>query len=715
MLDFLQKSKTTLESFWAILIEEEWITSSVWQIEEGKVKIVSTSSPTRWEEDILNAIDTSLSSSMQNLPEDFKDPEKTVFGLPSSWVDGGNIKEEHLQTLKKICDDLSLVPSGFVVLSEALANYYKNEEGSGITSIIIGVSDQNLEVSIFNLGNLVGVTNVARSISIEDDLTEGLVRLSGNLESLPSRVILFNQKEQELEDLKETLNNADWPKIGASKFVHTPRVEIFDPVKKIVAVTLAGGSEMGAVGGINVGNLESRSEVEEVASNVESEDKQVVNVNEEQETFIPEEVENVKLPDENLSAEDLGFVVETEEPIKPVQPELNIPKKIIPSLPKLNNFKVNVPKFNLPKLNIFKGGKFLTIGGVSIISFIVFFFLIWWFYPKAVVTVYVSPKLIEENISIDINEKAEEVEVSIEKEKNKATTGTKTVGEKAKGQVKLQNGTAFPINLSAGSSLTSATDLKFVTLSSASVSGALSPTEPGTSTINVEASSIGSEYNLNKDEVFKVSNYPKAEVDATSVESFTGGSSRQISAVSKEDQEKLYEALMEEVVDEAKNELKNKVSSDQILIEETIKTEVETEDYSNKIGDEATNINLSLKVKVTAKVISKTDLTKSSREVLESKIPEGFVLRDDQLSYEFNDSEEDNLGVRVKANLLPNLNSEEVAKKIAGKYPNIAESYLKSVAGFVKAEFRVKPLFPGKLGTLPHVAKNIDVEFSADK
>jgi hypothetical protein len=227
MLEFLQKQKTDIESFLAVLIEEQWITSSVWQIVDNKVNVVSTSNPTRWEEEMVNAVDTSISSAMQNLDENFKDPEKTVFGLPSSWIEGGNIKEEYLLKLKKVCDDLSLVPTGFVVLSEAIANYYKGEEGSGITGVVIGVSDQNLEISIFNLGNLVGVTNVARSISFEDDLTEGLVRLSANAESLPSRIVLFNQKEQELEDIKEILPDAE------IKYYQNGNIDVMSSLKPV--------------------------------------------------------------------------------------------------------------------------------------------------------------------------------------------------------------------------------------------------------------------------------------------------------------------------------------------------------------------------------------------------------------------------------------------------------------------------------------------------
>lgn len=714
MLDFLQKQKTETESFWAVLIEEQWITSSVWQIIDGKVNIVSTSIPTRWEEDILTAIDTSLSSCMQNLPEDFKDPEKTVFGLPSSWIEGGSIKDEHLNTLKKVCDELSLIPTGFVVLSEAIANYYKNEEGSGITSVIVGVSDQNLEVSVFNLGNLVGVTNVARSVSIEDDFTEGLTRLSGSSETLPSRVILFNQKESELEDIKEELNGSDWAKIGAGKFIHTPRVEIFNPLNKVIAVTLAGGLELGATNGLS--SIESSEKnINNTETEVKNEDVQVLNEENYDESLINEEVINVKEA-EDLNPSDFGFEVEPIDQPKNNNPELTTQKSFhLPQMPKINNFKLTAPKINLPKLSLFKGGKFLTISMVAVISFFVFFIFIWWFYPSANITIYVSPKVLEENISVDLNSDLESQEVSVEvqKEKTKATTGTKTVGDKAKGQVKIQNGTAFPINLASGSVLTSGGDLKFVTLSSASISGALSPSNPGTATIDVEASSIGSEFNLSKDEVFKVSNYPKAEVDATSVNGFTGGSSRQISAVSEDDRKSLLKDLENELLEEAKEKLQQQTSTDQFLIEETISLEKIEEDFSNKVGDESNNLSLNLQLKVSAKLVSKTSLAKISRDTLQNKIPEGFTLRDDQLSYEFT-TEDENINTRVKANLLPSLDSTEIAKKISGKYPNIAEEYLKSVPGFVRAEFRVKPLFPGKLGTLPHVVKRIDIEFSAD-
>ena len=150
------------------------------------------------------------------------------------------------------------------------------------------------------------------------------------------------------------------------------------------------------------------------------------------------------------------------------------------------------------------------------------------------------------------------------------------------------------------------------------------------------------------------------------------------------------------------------------MIDSSIESEINDENYSNKTGDEATNIKLSLSLTVSALSVSKNDLASLAKKALDDKVPTGFILRDDQLLYEFV-ANDDGFDVKILANLLPSNDPTEIAKKIAGRYPKLAESYLSSVPGFVKAEFRFKMLLPGKLGTLPHVPKNITVEFSADK
>lgn len=692
----------TQESFWSITIEPQWVVAAIWKIENDAVKIIAFGPSSHWdsEEELLAACDTALSATVQNLPTGFSEPTKTVFGVTSSWVSGGNIKDEYLEELKEICQKLSLEPSGFVVMPEAVAHYIKVEEGSPLTGVTLGLSEELLEVSLFKLGRLSGTTSVSRSVAIVDDLTEGLVRF-GTEETFPSRIIIYNSKDADLENARQSLTEASWNEGGRVKFLHTPKVEVLSPENKVMAISLAGAAEMAGV-------------------------TKFLNY---------AEVENVISPDGNLTAQDLGFSVEEDQQeiqkasYESVKQETQAEN--IVNTPPAKSFNVNLPKVTMSaikspfvnnQMNLNKNAlvKPLIIGIGALLSFLIIGFVFWWTYPKANVTIFISPKKLDETIAVALGSdiKTESVEASVSADKTKSTTGTKTVGDKAKGSVKIQNGTSFPINLTAGTILTSSSDLKFTISQTASVSAALTPTSPGTATVDVTASTIGSEYNLAKDEVFKVGNYPKADVDAITTSDFSGGSSRQISAVAEVDVNDLKKELTDELLTEAKRKISEKISGDKILIESLMKTEVEKEEFSNKSGDEATTLKLSMELKVSAQIVAKMDLMKVTSKVMEGKIPSGFVLRDDQVSYKFKsleESGEDKLELGVTANLLPSIDPIDVAKKLVGKYPSLAESYLRNIPGFVRAEFKIIPSFPGKLGTLPHLSKRIYVEFSADK
>ncbi len=283
----------------------------------------------------------------------------------------------------------------------------------------------------------------------------------------------------------------------------------------------------------------------------------------------------------------------------------------------------------------------------------------------------------------------------------------------------IQNGTAQALKLPVGTFLYSANDLKFALTAEASVSAALSPSSPGTDTVEVVAEGIGAEYNLAKDESFSVGNYPKAEVDAVAISDFSGGSSRQISAVSEEDMDGLEDDLIEELLEEAKNDLIEKISEDQYFIEESMEATPSTKSFSNKVGDEADNLKLSLSLEVTSLVVENLALSDFAKEVLKDKIPSGYVLRKDQVDMHFELEEEDNgiyeLLVNMEVNLLPEVKPDEIIKEIVGKNSSHAKDYLTSIAGFTRAEINLKPPLPGWLSTLPHVAKNIEVELAAER
>ncbi len=705
--NFLSGENKNQELYWALVLEPGWIQAGIWEIIEKKAEVTSISPATPWEtdEELIGAADTALSAAIQTLPEDTKEPSKTVFGVPPSWVADGQIKDEYLDKIKKICTELSLDPSGFVVLSEAVANLTKSEEGAPLNSVVLGIGKDNLEVTVFKLGTLAGVSTVARSVSVVEDVVEGLSRFTGE-EPLPSRFIIYDGKEGELEDVKQALIGAQWEDYEKIKFLHTPKVEILSPEKKVLATALAGASEIAHVSFVEEKN----------------------------------EIENITVPAPGPAPEEMGFVVG--EDIASQKPATGLPLAEKPPVQKEAGALPIVEKiktiFQTLKTKVMikprlagEGGRIFVFGGGFLIILLIIGFFVWWFVPKASVVIIVSPKKAEEIIEVTLDPKISSPDVSqnilpgeilkteVSGEKTKSASGTKTVGEKAKGAVKIQNGTGFPINLPAGTILLAANDLRFSLSSSASISAALSPTTPGEASVEATAADIGAEYNLAKDESFKVGNYPKSEVDAVATSDFSGGTSRQISAVSADDQKALEKDLTEELIQKAESELSQNLGGDKFFIGEAVSATASSRVFSDKIGDEATNLKLSLTLAVSAPVVNKNHLVDFAKEVLKNKVPSGYVLRENQLDYSFRIKGEKagvfNLDFLITANFLPEIKTQEIAKKISGRLPQLAEDYLTSIPGFSRAEIDINPRFPGRLGILPKVVKNISVEVEGER
>jgi hypothetical protein len=432
--------------------------------------------------------------------------------------------------------------------------------------------------------------------------------------------------------------------------------------------------------------------------------KRVVNV-------VPAEAEGTK------TAEDLGFVIgedvsvkETpvptyQQPVAIKTPEIN-PTITQPVNPKPNYLQKTKNIFHSFSNKYFapKQHTGLQLKKTPIYTFLVLLILfvfglgiLWWFYPKAVVSIYVTPKKFDQDTQVSFNTDgqsdagsgiipAQKLTTKVSGDKTKATTGTKTIGDKAKGTIQIQNGTASAINLAAGTFLLSSGNLKFSLDNSASVSAALSPASPGTVTITVTAESIGAEYNLAKGEIYKVGNYPKAVVDAVATADFSGGSSTQISAVSKNDQTSIETDLKTELGQNAMDQLSQQLTTNQIFVGDLASLDVVTETFDHKVGDQADNLKLSLALNATAVAADKSKLMNYARTVLNDKVPSGFVLKDSQISFKFTfvDQKDNNFNYKMtlSANFLPNINTDNIVKQISGKTTVVVEDYLSKVQVF---------------------------------
>ncbi len=729
--DFLSTRDKPQELYWSLVIEKGWVQCGIWYIGEAAAEVVTVSPPAAWEveDELVGACDAALSSAVAKLPENYVEPNKTVFGVASSWVKGGEIQDEYLAKIKKVCTDLSLTPVGFVVLPEAIAHLFKSEDGTPLSAVVVGLGTEELEVSVFKLGNLVGTTNVARSVSLTDDVTEGLSRFEGAA-PLPSRIVVYDGKGGELEEAKEELMKADWDGKGEGaaynvKFLHTPKAEILTSDRKVLATSLAGAAEIGNISKVSAQDIPAEKE----------------------ENLPPrEEIENVELPTDNTTAEDLGFAVEEDvsQKAKPVMAQKQVPlptnlpqEKISSQGQKLgagvkNLFHGFSSKIRIqsPKPSFTAGGKPLYFIVVLIILFIIGGLSYLWFVPKASVTIFVAPKTYQEQISLAFNTAGTfdearalipgtAISSTASGDKTKSTTGTKLVGDKATGSVQIANGNGSPIHLAAGTVLTSSAGLKFATNTEASVSGQLIPGSPGTSTLSVTAMDIGAQYNLAKGEVFKVGVFDKSQVAATSQADFSGGSSQQIAAVSAEDQKNLEADLKTELSGKVMEDLADKVGQDQVFVNDLSALTITSETFDHKVGDVADTLKLSLSVTASGIAADKGKLLQYATDSLKSKIPQGFALRSSQITFKFifSGTKDDNLvyNTDVGANFLPVVNTDELTDKISGKSVPVVESYLTNVPGYSRAEVKLKPNLPGPFATLPRLKKNITIEVASDR
>ncbi len=742
----LPKKETEKEDFyWSLIIEPGIVQAGIWSIREKEASITTFSSPSVWEtdEELINACDTSLSAAMQSFDREDVDLANTVFGVVPSWVSGGNIKEQYLDKVKRVCTELKLKPVGFVVLSEAIAHYVKNQEGSPLNGVIVGVSKETLEFSVFRMGSLIGSAQIARSVSIVDDIVEGLSRFSAT-QPMPSRFILYDGKEGDLNDVSQDLMKANWEDYENLKFLHTPKVEIVNSERKMSAVCLAGASEMGDINSVQIEKGKGYQEDEEEATDLGEHD-------------------NVKESSEDINMEDLGFTVEKDNQT----PDLDIPEAERESAPNVSVKPADATytsspqqqnivqeagvkkkllwnffsKFKKPKIPVSDTKKqFSTLSQFKKVFLlgIAFFILaiggltlFWWYYPRVQIMIYLNTRRLDEKVIVKVDPNLAEgsepgdtipgvvVKTKVSGDKVKSTTGTKTVGEQAKGEVTLYR-VGSKISLTSKTVIKGPENLEFTIDEDVAVASG-SASSPGTTNVKVTAKSIGAQYNLAAGTSFTVSNFSTSDIEAKNPQAFSGGSSREVSAVSESDQKAIMTELQDELVKSAGEEIEGMVAEDKIYIEQSLETKTDIKEYSAKVGDEASSLKLTLSLNLTAVSVDESLIKSKSMEVLRDKVPQGYSLKEDQIETEFRFKTKNKdifeFEVFVKAGLLPQIDTDKIANEIKGKYPILAEEYLnKEVPGFSRAELKFnKPRFPGKLGIIPKITDHIEISISADR
>ena len=378
----------------------------------------------------------------------------------------------------------------------------------------------------------------------------------------------------------------------------------------------------------------------------------------------------------------------------------------------------------MPKFGKFAGSK-LIIAPIFLVLLVAAYLLL----VKATVTVFVEPQVLERDTEVVADPKVSEVnegqkvipgsivETTVSGSGKATATGTKQIGDPAKGKVVIYNKTSAPRTFSQGTVLLSSSNLKFTLESSvtvASQSAVEGGIAFGKATAPVTAGAIGPESNLLGGTELTVSQLPSSSYSAKVDEALSGGTSKEVKVVTSDDQKKLQAQVVDELRQKAEVELQGKMTEGKKVISEALAVEGGKYNFNKAVGDAASEFSLSATVRFKGTSYSDTDLKTIVSKLVGTNIPDGFQmnLQDMETQADVAKVEKDGrliFKARFKAKLLPKLDVESLKREIKGASVEGAVERLKKIENVTGAEIRFTPNLPGPLGRIPLLDQNISI------
>jgi len=703
---FIPQSKLASEPLLAVEVSEtKKVKLALWEInEEQKERIFKKAFyqyQGEWE-----AVMMELSQAILRLIKEAdldRKVKKIIFGLPTNFIDKEKIKEPYLGHFKKLCQQLSLSPLGFIEIPQAIALYLKQKEGRLPTVILFNVNDSYSSVNVFKLGEEIGRKTIAFKENIALSLSQTLKEFA-EIQTFPAKILLYDGQEN-LEAVKEELLSYPWQREAG--FVHFPKIEILDEDFSLLALVAGGASQFAKE--LEKTPVEEEVSKEEVAEAVSSQElgflkEEDVAKKKSSFTKAVEDKEEKKIEKETDEAE-----FETEEEVG----ESGI-RTYLSSF--LGSFSLK-PDFKRIGMTLFFLG--------SIFSVIIYYF--YWQRPQVKIKIYVEPRLLEKETEVVLNLNPEKVdqstellgkEVAIEKigSETVGVTTKKDVGEPAQGEVTIYNKTTNEKSFNKGTVLIGPKNLKFTLdeqVTIASVSDLIAGTA-GKGKVKVTAKEIGPEGNLAAGSDFKFEDYPISSYAARNENAFSGGSSREVTVVGKKDQDKVLNSLQEKLTKEAEEGLQEKLTSSERLLSETMEKEVVEEKFNHHLDEETSELSLDLTMKFKAVSFNEDDLNEFLKKIAEEKAPSGYKFDQEGVEMEVVSVEKEDDKISFKAHfkvkLIPEIKTEELKNSLVRKSTAEVKDYLKNlsnIAGYEINFLNYPPLMGKKM---PFSPQKISIE-----
>lgn len=774
--------KPTTEYFLALLLRDEKASAVVIEEQAGKIKIIgkheekfSTEIENAPDSEWLTILDKTISKAEETLPPNIE-THKTVFGVKDSWITEKKIKKEYLLRLKKVCDNLTLSPIGFLVISEAIVHLIQVEEGAPLSAILCEIGIMNITITLYRAGKILETYTATITESIPNTV-DTLLKSVTAAAVLPARIIIFDGAHK--EDLGQQFISHQWSK--SLPFLHMPQISVLPAGFDAKAIVFSAASELGfeVLGAI----------IDKTNNEIKTYDQPQVPTP--QTASIPEEAHNppiaseeapVIIPDDttnqekneatlqNTPSDNFGFVIDQDiatlphpqtelqsQPVDSAQfsihkgyPEAMNPTQQVPFTPSRQRPSSKLP-FTLPaitpllrtivtrirllpkpSLALLSGGskKLLIIPAILLvilgISLYAYFTML-----TATVTLAVKTKGLEESPNIifsltapnDFAQNilaAKAVTTSLDGAATTNATGKKDIGNKAKGNVTIYNSDTAKKSLTEGTTITSSNNLIFVLdkdISIASASGDIfSGTKPGTTSVAVTAKTIGNESNLPSNTKFTIGT--STSLAAKNDSAFSGGSKKTITVIAKADIDRITADLPKSLESKAKEELAKKAADGETVVPFITSVTLEKKKLDKNIDDEAKTVTLKATATFSAAAYTNDSLKEYSQAFLKNKFSQDLTISEKGITntvtnLKVKSEKEISATLHIKAGLLPKLNTDKISADLAGKSFVNATEITAKLPQVDHAEFTLSPNLFFLPRILPQSDKNITVKIAA--
>ncbi len=654
---------TALNQHLALVFLPDALCVALWQSLDGRTSILAQSDFTPLESTTLPAISTALDSVLDQLGEAGLRVKDCLFCVPNSWTEGGGLRGEKKAILKQISDDLMLKPLGFVVNSDALAAANTLRTGHPFTGLVLFVSDLAFNAELYTNGELVKSEEVGRS-QIETDISELLTRLPATLTHI---LIVESSSAAETKSL-ETLLQQD----GRA-------IEIISRASFASTTITTGGGE----------TLVNQSGSTPAAAS-QSEKKTQPAEDEDGSFKPPAFLINQTAPPATAVVDAEPVTAEPEQ--KPAGRRFAWPHWSWPHW-----------QLAWPRLAVRRSW---WLGIIPVAAALLGAF--WWLKQsyRAVVAVEINSQLIETEQTFllaaadaDLSSattsalRAQPVTESVSVDKEVPTTGSKIIGDPAKGKVTIFNRTTQAKNFPAGTRLVN-NKLVFTLDSETTVasSSAANDYAPGSVEANITATAIGPAGNLNKDTEFAVANFDVTSYVAKNKEPLGGGNSREIQAVSAKDIEQAKNDLQQAATEQLRERFSGS-SSDAEPVFFTGVTNIMTENATAKIGEEKKFVGVSLTVEGTGAKLTKADITAAAHQFL--ALPDGLTLQEETIKLNPVEVTDDHgqlwLRAKLEARGVPVVDQAQIKEKVMGQYAARAQTLLSDNPLFSQVKVEIQP------------------------